>query len=93
MQKQKLTENQEKIKNIITPLVKKIINERHKQLSEVSPEYSSQPGKFEIGDIVGNTVQGFNFKVLKITGDSVIVKNLKNNTQEKYYIYNFYKST
>lgn len=63
-----------------------------KSLREASSNYPQKTGEFEIGDIVGNSVQGFNFEVLKIERDKVTVKNIKTGKTEQYYIHNFYKS-
>lgn len=44
----------------------------------------------QIGDIVGNTVQGFDFKVLKIDFPYLLVKNTKNGEEFKTFYYNMY---
>lgn len=76
--------NRQLVKNKIRKIVENV-------LSESSSSYPSKTGEFEIGDIVGNTVQGFDFKVLNIQGDTVTVKNTITNQTGKYYIHNFYK--
>jgi hypothetical protein len=49
---------------------------RETGLEEVSAEYSRKNKRpIKVGDIVGNTVQGFDFKVLAIQDDKMKVKN------------------
>lgn len=49
---------------------------RETGLEEVSAEYSRRNKRpIKVGDIVGNTVQGFDFKVLDIQDDKMKVKN------------------
>ena len=48
-----------------------------KPLEEVSAEYSRKNKRpIKVGDIVGNTVQGFDFKVLGIQDDKMKVMNI-----------------
>lgn len=71
---------------------KKQLDEIIKKLvKEASSNYSQKTGQFAVGDIVGNTVQGFDFKVLKIERDKVTVKNIKTGKPGVFYIHNFYK--
>jgi len=46
--------------------------------------------EIKVGDIVGNTVQGFNFKVLNIKDDKLEVKNIKTGKKFETYINNMY---
>jgi len=46
--------------------------------------------EIKVGDIVGNTVQGFNFKVLNIKGDKLEVENTKTGKKFETYIDNMY---
>jgi ssDNA-binding Zn-finger/Zn-ribbon topoisomerase 1 len=46
--------------------------------------------EIKVGDIVGNTVQGFNFKVLNIKGDKLEVENIKTGKKFETYIDNMY---
>ena len=46
----------------------------------------------KVGDIVGNTVVGFVWKVLKIEGDKLLIKNTKTNKEKKVYSDGYYKS-
>jgi hypothetical protein len=49
--------------------------------------------EIKVGDIVGNTVQGFNFKVLNIKGDKLEVENTKTGKKFETYIDNMYLPT
>ena len=46
-------------------------------LGEVSPEYKPNRPAPKVGDLVGNTVQGFTFRVLSIEGDKMRVEDEK----------------
>jgi hypothetical protein len=46
----------------------------------------------KVGDIVGNTVQGFNWKVLKIKNSSLEVQHVKTGEKKETHIDNMYKS-
>ena len=46
-------------------------------LGEVSPEYKPNRPAPKVGDLVGNTVQGFAFRVLSIEGDKMRVEDEK----------------
>ena len=46
--------------------------------------------EIKVGDIVGNTIQGFNFKVLNIKGDKLEVENIKTGKKFETYIDNMY---
>ena len=46
-------------------------------LGEVSPEYKPNRPAPKVGDLVGNTVQGFVFRVLSIEGDKMKVEDEK----------------
>jgi len=48
-------------------------------------------GDIKVGDIVGNTVQGFYFKVLEIKKDKLVVLNMDTNKKIETYIDNMYK--
>jgi len=48
--------------------------------------------QFKVGDIIGNTVQGFTFKVLSINGNYVMVENIITNQILNTYSDNMYLS-
>jgi len=64
----------------MVPLDLPIMEEMDKAISD----------EIKVGDIVGNTVQGFNFKVLNIKGDKLEVKNIKTGKKFETYIDNMY---
>lgn len=63
-------------KSELKQLIKNIISEQHHL------KYDKNPKEIEVGDIIGNNVQGFNFKVLKINGNTFDVENI--DTGEKF---------
>lgn len=52
---------------------------------------SGTSSKIKVGDTVGNTVQGFNFKVLAIKSDRLLVRNKNTGYEFETYIENMYK--
>ena len=62
------------------------------KMNEVSAEYVNKDAyNFKVGDIVGNTVDGFHFEVLRFVGGRMIeVKDLKKRRKFKAYKDNFY---
>lgn len=48
----------------------------------------SQSDKIKVGDIVGNTVQGFDFKVISLSGDKMKVKNTETGKELETYVDN-----
>jgi hypothetical protein len=62
-------------------------------LGEVSPEYKPNTPAPEVGDLVGNTVQGFDHKVLAIQGDHYIVQNTITGKKMKTFRDNMHKPT
>ena len=61
-------------------------------LKEVSAEYVNKDAyNYKVGDIVGNTIQGFDFKVIKIEGDTVTVKDIRSGKEFRTYKDNMYK--
>jgi len=48
--------------------------------------------QYKVGDIIGNTVQGFTFKVLSINGNYVMVENIITNQILNTYSDNMYLS-
>ena len=52
---------------------------------------SGTGSKIKVGDTVGNTVQGFNFKVLAIKSDRLLVRNKNTGYEFETYIENMYK--
>ena len=46
--------------------------------------------KIKVGDLVGNTVQGFDFKVISISGDRLKVKNTVTGETKDTYVDNMY---
>ena len=47
-------------------------------------------GKFKVGDIVGNTVQGFSFQVLEVKENTLVVENISTFEKLETYIDNMY---
>lgn len=76
-------------KKSLDETIKKMVQKE--LLKEASSNYARRTGEFEVGDTVGNTVQGFDFEVLKIERDKVTVKNVNTGETDVYYIHNFYK--
>ena len=65
-----------------------------KSLDEASAEYVNKDAyNYKVGDIIGNTVQGFDFKVIRIEGDSVTVRDEKSGKEFKTDKDNMYKRT
>jgi hypothetical protein len=62
-------------------------------LGEVSPERKPNTPAPEVGDLVGNTVQGFDHKVLAIQGDHYIVQNTVTGKKMKTFRDNMHKPT
>jgi len=62
-------------------------------LGEVSPEYKPNTLAPEVGDLVGNSVQGFDHKVLAIQGDHYIVQNTVTGKKMKTFRDNMHKPT
>jgi len=62
-------------------------------LEEVSAEYKPNTPAPEVGDLVGNTVQGFDHKVLAIQGDHYIVQNTVTGKKMKTFRDNMHKPT
>ena len=61
-------------------------------LKEVSADYVNKDAyNYKVGDIIGNTIQGFDFKVIKIEGDKVIVKDIRSGKEFRTYKDNMYK--
>ena len=62
------------------------------EANEASAEYVNKDAyNFKVGDIVGNTIDGFEFKVLKFVGAGMIlVKNIRTGRKFKAYKQNFY---
>jgi len=64
----------------------------NKPLKEVSAEYVNKDAyNYKVGDIIGNTIQGFDFKVIRIEGDRVTVRDEKSGKEFKTYKDNMYK--
>ena len=65
-------------------------------LKEVSAEYVNKDAyNYKVGDIIGNTIDGFDFEVIRIEGDKVTVRdvtgNVKGGKEFKTYKDNMYK--
>ena len=61
-------------------------------LKEVSAEYVNKDAyNYKVGDIIGNTIQGFDFEVIRIEGDKVTVKDIRSGKEFKTYKDNMYK--
>jgi hypothetical protein len=50
-------------------------------------ESHNEDEEIQVGDIIGNTVEGFNFEVITIKGDKLTVKHTK--TGKKMDVYNY----
>ena len=61
-------------------------------IDEVSAEYVNKDAyNYKVGDTIGNTIDGFDFEVIKIEGDKVIVKDIRSGKEFKTYKDNMYK--
>ena len=64
----------------------------NKLLKEVSAEYVNKDAyNYKVGDIIGNTIQGFDFEVIRIEGDKVTVKDIRSGKEFKTFKDNMYK--
>jgi hypothetical protein len=67
---------------------------QNSSLDEVSAEYVNKDAyNYKVGDIIGNTVQGFDFEVIRIEGDTVTVRDEKSGKEFKTDKDNMYKGT
>jgi hypothetical protein len=73
--------------------LKKVKEFFSKPLEEVSAEYKPNRPAPKVGDLIGNTVQGFDHKVLAIQGDHYIVQNTVTGKKMKTFRDNMYKDT
>ena len=55
-----------------------------------SMSYMADGGKIKVGDVVGNTIEGFDWKVTNIGGDYIEVENLVTKKKKKTFIENMY---
>ena len=67
--------------------------EGEETLGEVSAEYKPNRPAPKVGDLVGNTVQGFDNKLLAIQGDHYIVQNIVTGKKMKTFRDNMHKPT
>ena len=61
-------------------------------ITAVKKSMNEAEDSIKVGDIIGNTVQGFNFKVKEIKNNSYIVQNTKTGETIETYKDNMYKS-
>ena len=66
--------------------------QKKKSVDEVSAEYVNKDAyNYKVGDIIGNTIDGFDFKVIRIEGDKVTVKDIRSGKEFRTYKDNMYK--